>query len=131
HSTADARSKDVIAIGSPDELVACVRAPFERSTFVGEVQVHTLTNASDCIFTSALRVLRRQIGCVRFCYVPPGSRTPRRFHCQPDLEASADEIARIVPQFMSLRYGNPNYARLADATCGEIAAGTSAESAIA
>ena len=31
---------------------------------------------------------------------------------------------------MSLRYGNPNYARLADATCREIAAGASDESAM-
>ena len=32
---------------------------------------------------------RRQIGCMRFCYVPPGSRTPRRYHCQPDLVEQA------------------------------------------
>ena len=32
-----------------------------------------------------VRVARRLIGCMRFCYVTPGSRTPRRYRCQPDL----------------------------------------------
>src|SRR5262249_30609686 len=36
-------------------------------------------------FNQPLRVLRRQTGCVRYCYLPDGSETPRRFRCQPDL----------------------------------------------
>ena len=31
----------------------------------------------------------RQLGCMRFCSVVPGSRTPRRFHCQPDRPTAA------------------------------------------
>ena len=36
-----------------------------------------------------LLVERRQTGCVRFCYLPPDSRTPRRYECQPDLALAA------------------------------------------
>ena len=43
-------------------------------------------------------------GCVRFSFVPTGSRTPRRHKCQPAAPADA---ARVRPQFTSLRYGDP------------------------
>jgi len=70
---------------------------------------------------------------MRYCYVPYASRTPRRHRCQPDvalaeicpaLTGSARDarIERIVacvrPQFESLRYGRPDYCRLA-AGCGD------------
>ena len=41
---------------------------------------------------------RRGIGCLRFCYVPPGSRTPRRHRCQPDL-AGPERAGRVRPLF--------------------------------
>ena len=47
--------------------------------------------AENSIFMGLVRVARRQIGCMRFCYVTPGSRTPRRYHCQPDLVEKAVE----------------------------------------
>ncbi|WP_437993255.1 hypothetical protein [Sorangium sp. So ce145] len=56
-----------------------------------------------------VRVRRRQEGCVRFSYVPPGSRVPRRAHCQPASEADA---ARVRPMLDSTRYGDPEYGRL-------------------
>lgn len=74
---------------------------------------------------------------MRFCYVAPGSRTPQRFHCQPDLTLAAapaaeraQEQRRIAPQFRSLRYSTPSYARLADACCEEIRKGASDESSM-
>jgi hypothetical protein len=105
----------------------------ERSTFFGSVQVKSL-QASEAIFTAAVTSQRTQQGCVRFSYVPPGSLTPRRFRCQPDL-AVADAIAaalqadpllsiaaqqqisqdvqsRIVPSFTTTRYGQPAFAQL-------------------
>ena len=104
------------------------------------MQAHAIALAQDSIFASALRVLRRQLGCVRFCYVPDGSRTPRRFHCQPDLAlaavpaadaaARARERLRVVPQFASRRYPAPHYLRLADACCAEIRRGASDRSAM-
>ena len=51
----------------------------------------------------------RQSGCVRFSYLPAGSRTPRRFRCQPEREADA---ARLRPVFTSTRVADPGYAQL-------------------
>lgn len=159
-SILDATALDRVAIGAPDEAVAYVEAGFHRCTVIGQVQVHGVGLAEDSIFASPLRVLRRQQGCVRFCFVPNGSRTPRRFHCQPDLAlavladaaarqaqqsktaAQAQQIwqalkaqqalerLRVVPRFMRLRYGAPDYLRLADACCQEIRGGASDRSAM-
>lgn len=137
-SIVDATGVERVALGSPDEAVAYVEASLRRCTVIGEVQVHSIRLAEDSIFTSVVRVLRRQSGCVRFCYVPPGSRTPQRFHCQPDLALAAattdagraQETLRVVPQFRSLRYTTPHYARLDDGCCEEIRSGASDESAM-
>ncbi|WP_193198595.1 exo-alpha-sialidase [Nostoc sp. MG11] len=56
----------------------------KTSTILGAVTVRSL-EAEESIFRNQVSVLRRQVGCLRFCYVPQGSRTPRRFRCQPDL----------------------------------------------
>ena len=78
---------------------------------------------------------------MRFSYLPPGSLTPRRYRCQPDLEIAAridaaekaanGPIARpqvnairadveswLAPSFSSLRYGLPSYAPAAAALSG-------------
>ena len=119
------------AIGS-----AAVRGPAlttERSTFFGELWLRQL-QMSECIATGRIDVSRTQEGCVRFSYVVPGSRTPRRYRCQPDLAAAA-AVAKavernpaltpaqraqirasvetsLVPSFTSVRYGRPEYAQL-------------------
>lgn len=68
---------------------------------------------------------RRQEGCVRFSYVPPGSRTPRRHRCQPTVEADA---ARVRPVLTSTRYPDPAYGQLDRRTPDEIARGADDES---
>lgn len=106
-------------------------ASIERSTIFGEVFVRELTLASEVVFTAPVFAQRRQAGCVRFSYVPPGSRTPRRFHCQPDLALdgvtdaaeSARIASRLVPAFRSERYGRPEYAQLRLDTALEIRTG--------
>ncbi|MGP1667354.1 MAG: hypothetical protein ACTS5I_15895, partial [Rhodanobacter sp.] len=138
-SVLDATGLARTALGALDEAVAYVDASFVRCTVVGGVDVHGIARAEDTIFASRLRVLRRQQGCLRFCYVSEASRTPRRFHCQPDLalSAAADDPAiragirqRVVPQFLSRRYGTPDYLRLADSCCEEIRRGASDQSAL-
>ena len=52
---------------------------------------------------------RRQQGCVRFCYLPAGSRTPRRYRCVPTAENDAGELQ---PVLTSSRYGRPGYVQL-------------------
>jgi hypothetical protein len=54
---------------------------------------------------------RRQEGCLRFSYVPPGSVTPRRHRCVPE-----DGDPGVLPHFASLRYGDPDYGQLRHAT---------------
>ncbi|MGB3380488.1 MAG: hypothetical protein WBA47_02785, partial [Rhodanobacter sp.] len=136
-SILDATDMERVALGAPDEAVAYVEASFRRCTVIGEVQAHGIALAEDSIFAGPLRVLRRQQGCVRFCHVADGSRTPRRFHCQPDLALAAvapeqrvHERLRLVPQFRSWRYGTPHYLRLADGCCAEIRRGASDRSAM-
>ncbi|MDX1530746.1 MAG: phage tail protein, partial [Rhodothermales bacterium] len=85
-------------------------ATIVRATLLGGVHVRELALGSETLFTEAVVAERLQTGCVRFSYVPAGSRTPRRYRCQPDLalreradalelesvaDLSASEIARI------------------------------------
>lgn len=111
----------------------------QRVTVFGQVHVKELSLASEVIFTVPVTADRRQEGCVRFSYVPDGSSTPRRFHCQPDQAVAdrkqqldpaplpaAEEAAirlRIVPQFTRREYGAPAYAQLAAACADEIKTG--------
>ncbi|MFG2911503.1 hypothetical protein ACGF0D_01235 [Kitasatospora sp. NPDC048298] len=131
------------ALSGPDCEHAHALLHAHRSTVVGEVHTHAVPLAEDCVFTGPLRVARRSLGCLRFCYVPPGSRTPRRYECQPDLVRSAVtglvergelhpaqaarlrdvEAQRVRPLFTSLRYGTPDYGRLAAGCAPEITRG--------
>jgi len=117
------------ALGEPAALAPA--AWIERSTLLGTCDVRQLTYATEVIVTGIISVERRQVGCARFSFFPDGSRTPRRFRCQPDLEIS-DEIAQagapldasaraaihhavvrwLMPSFTSTRYGQPAYGQL-------------------
>jgi hypothetical protein len=121
-----------------------------RFTVFGEIQAHAIALAENCIFDGLVTVARRQEGCMRFCYVPPGSRTPRRYNCQPDLvdKATADlvqkehlsaperdvlqqsERSRVEPEFEGTLYGTPTYSRLTQTTADEIRRGADDESEI-
>jgi hypothetical protein len=111
---------------------AGVAASLERCTVIGGTSVRTL-EASEVIFTAPVVAARRQTGCVRFSFVPDGSKTPRRYRCQPDIEVAA-QIARaekqgivtaaekveirsgvigwLAPAFTSVVYGDPAYGQL-------------------
>jgi hypothetical protein len=129
-SIVDATGRDLEAVGGPDGVVAHARLTVERSTVFGEIHVHALELGENSLFEGRLRVARRQIGCLRFSsYVPEGSRTPRRFECQPDLAGPDEpERQRVRPRFRSTRYGSPVYARLADDCAEEIRRGADDES---
>ncbi len=76
----------LVAIEAPGTAVE----QLQSSTIFGTTQVRSL-EASDSIFTGRVTTLRKQIGCMRFCYLPDGSQTPRRYLCQPD-KALAEEF---------------------------------------
>jgi hypothetical protein len=138
-SILDALDRERDAVADPDAPFAYVDLAVRRSTVLGRVRVHALTLAEDSIFAGDVQVARRQSGCVRFCYVRPGSSTPRRFNCQPDLvvdelrrgSASPEDLAaaerNVRPVFASRVYGS-RYCQL-ELTCPpEIRGGASDES---
>ena len=157
-SIVDAMRADQEAMGAPGNPVAHAVLTIQRSTVFGMVQVHAIELAENSIFSDCVHVARRQLGCMRFCYVPPACRTPRRFSCQPDLveqaaEASvraealkrasplsasdlADRITaaklreriRVRPEFNSVRYSKPAYCQLAETCVIEIQRGADDES---
>lgn len=105
------------------------RASLERCTVFGPVLARTL-DATDVIFAEQTAVERRQLGCVRFSWLSPGSQTPRRYRCQPDLVLETVRgaqrlvvAARMRPRFTSLHYGDPAYAQLSRTCPDEIRTG--------
>jgi hypothetical protein len=147
-SVVDAVGEQREAIGAPGWPRAHAVLTLLRSTVFGQIQTNSIQLAENCIFMGILRVRRRQYGCIRFCYVTPGSRTPRRYHCQPDLVEAAlktqkgwsdlseeereraieNERLRVRPVFNSVRYGTPTYCQLAESCAEEIKRGADDES---
>jgi hypothetical protein len=72
-------------------------------------------------WTAPVRAQRRQVGCVRFSYLPAGSRTAVPYRCQPTGTGNH-------PRFVSLRYGDPGYAQLRPDTPDAIRRGAGDES---
>ncbi|MBU6257823.1 MAG: hypothetical protein KGL18_20510 [Burkholderiales bacterium] len=143
-SIVDATAPERQAIGAPGDGIAHALLTLRNVTVFGIVDVHAIELAENSLFTACVNVARRQIGCMRHCYVPCGCRTPRRYHCQPDgviaaaRAAQADPVAqaaaiereksRVVPQFTSRRYGTPAYAQLGRCCAVEIQRGADDES---
>jgi hypothetical protein len=144
-SIIDATSDDREAVVGPGPSYAWAVLRIARCTIFGTIETHAIEIGENSIFTGIVRVARRQIGCMRFSWVPPGSRTPRRYHCQPDLvDATAGEKAkaqnvpagplievkrrRVEPVFGSVRFGAPDYAQLSFACAVEITEGADDES---
>jgi hypothetical protein len=121
-SILDATGHDREALSAPDCRHAHAVLHAHRSTVIGEVHTHAVEIAENSIFTGRVQVARRGVGCVRFSYLPPGSRTPRRHRCQPDL-VGKDEARRVRPLFASERYGTPAYGQLAAGCAQEIVRG--------
>ncbi|GAB4578164.1 MAG: hypothetical protein Fur0022_08970 [Anaerolineales bacterium] len=134
-SVLDATHHDLEALCGPGFQIGHAAVTIERSTVFGRLCVHSLF-AEESLFMGTIMVARRQIGCVRFSYVTPGSRTPRRYQCQPDLVDQATmseadrtrEQLRVRPQFNSAQYGTPTYCQLAHACAEEIQRGAEDES---
>jgi hypothetical protein len=147
-SIVDATSEESVAIGAPERLCAFAVLTIRRSTVFGQVQTHAIELAENSIFMGVMTDCRRQQGCMRFCYAPAGSRTPKRYECQPDLverevlaRAKRDNLTsaqrsalldqerqRVEPEFDSVRYGTPTYARLSQTCVREIVRGADDES---
>jgi hypothetical protein len=143
------------AIGAAGSAFAHATLNIVCTTVIGRVLTHAIRLAENSIFMGRVTVARRQLGCMRFCYVTPGSRTPRRYSCQPDLvernvadqmlreaqiegepmpqkeavkAAQKTERDRVRPVFNSMRYGAPTYCQLSQACAEEIVRGADDES---
>lgn len=143
---------DVASLAIADSLLALpagvvglvVDAPLSpasitAATLVGDVRVRSLTT-SDSLYAGKCTVQRRQAGCARFSYLGAGSRTPRRYRCQPDLALAARaadlgvqalpppeaELVenRLRPVFLSTRYGDPGFGMLQMSSAAEIRTGS-------
>ncbi|MDB5717687.1 MAG: hypothetical protein JWM38_1114 [Sphingomonas bacterium] len=143
-SIIDGVGSDAVAgIDGPTALGPAAR--FERSTLRGRTRVRQIDFATEVIFDGLVTAERVQTGCVRFSFVPAGSRTPRRYRCQPDLAerralAVEEERAgpltptqrnavrsaarrRVRPEYTSEVYGQPAYLQLALTGPAELAQG--------
>ncbi len=159
NSIVDANEPDQVAFAGIDGDGAGGRLQIENSTVIGKVHTALMELASNTIFmarlgegdswTAPVRAERKQQGCVRYSYVPPGSRVPRRYRCQPSLairmaideakkkNPTLDEIeeARIAnalrlslqPRLAGRRYGAPDYGQLAPSCPVEIRTGADDE----
>jgi hypothetical protein len=100
-------NEDCTGPGAPLTITSC--------TVIGTLQAREIPLGSNSIFlaeadpgTPPVLVQRLQQGCVRFCYVPPGSSVPRAYRCYP----AAGDPAPLVPVFTSLLFGDPGYCQL-------------------
>ncbi|MET8967151.1 hypothetical protein [Streptomyces hydrogenans] len=119
-SVLDANLREAAAVGSPDGGPADVVLTARRTTVFGSVRARAVDVLENCLLDGEVRIDRRDEGSVRFCWLPPGSVTPPRFHCEPDHSGDPE---RVVLRFADTRYGSPDYARLADTCAQEIRRG--------
>ncbi|MCF3101820.1 hypothetical protein IPZ58_09520 [Streptomyces roseoverticillatus] len=109
-SAIDATDRDLAALTGPEGRHAHAVLHARRTTVLGTVRVHATGLVEDCLLDGDVQVARRSEGCVRFSWLPPASRTPQRFHCEP--EHSGGPAATAL-RFTSRRYGIPGYLQLA------------------
>jgi hypothetical protein len=154
NSVLDATDTKIYAVRSKDSILANIQMTVLRCTIIGAIGIHAIKLAEDSIFYGKVNVARRQQGCMRFCYVLPGSRTPRRYECQPDLaivsaenelrmkakkqnrKVTEEELVMIrrlieeeaIPRFTSKCFGNPAYCQLSADCASEVKQGAEDES---
>jgi hypothetical protein len=131
-SVLDATDEELEALSGPSGDTAHAVATIVRTTVIGRIETHAIDLGENAILLGRVCVSRRHRGCIRYSYVTPGSHTPRRHACQPDLVEGAPpseaERLRVRPLFKSLRYGTPTYCRLAETCAVEIVEGADDES---
>jgi hypothetical protein len=115
----DAGSAYCPAFAGTDFASAGAALHIENSTVIGRVWTQTMRLASNTIFYARLGrcdpwkapvwAARVQVGCVRFCWLPADSITPRQYECLPP---DAQSQPALEPSFITLRFGKPGYCLL-------------------
>ncbi|MEN8377068.1 MAG: hypothetical protein ABFS34_16715, partial [Gemmatimonadota bacterium] len=133
-SLIDATARDGVALAAGDGISPGGALELEACTLVGKVHAAEMRVSNSILlaalaagdtWTTPVRAARRQVGCIRFSWLPFESIVPTRYRCQPD---SAQGAARIAPGFTSLHYGTPAYGQLTTATPPQILRGAEDES---
>lgn len=131
----DATKRDGAAYAGMDGATPGAALSLDACTVIGKIHASEIGLISNSILLAALatgdgwaapvRAARKQIGCVRFSWLPFNSIVPTRHRCQPDSVIGAQ---RIAPRFTSLHYGTPAYGQLTTSTPSEILRGADNES---
>ena len=106
----------------------------ESTTVVGKIHA-TRLDVSNSILTASLTGVadpwiasvwaeRRQVGCLRYSFLPDDARVPQPFRCVPRKGLDPN----IVPNHTSLRFGDAGYGQLRRSTDDAIRLGTEDES---
>lgn len=107
----DSGAPEGMALSAPDDTSPSASWRLENCTIIGKCRLRVLELASNSIFLGQgkepLIVQQRQTGCVRFCWIPPRARVPRRYHCLP-----GDHGPAVRPVFTSLSWSDPAYGQL-------------------
>jgi hypothetical protein len=128
-SIVDAGDKTSLAYTGVPDVNAGGALRVEDSTVIGRVKTTIMTLASNTIFDATagagidelpVEAERLQEGCIRFSYIPPGSRVPKPYRCQP---ATQEDAQRVKPVFNSIRYGDAAYCQLSGYCAVEIRQG--------
>ncbi len=135
NSCIDANSPEAVAYVGVDGDSAGAALSLLACTLVGKVHASEMPLVSNSILLASLsaadswavpvRAERKQVGCVRFSWLPYSSIVPKRYHCQPD---SAEAGLQVTPRFTSLHYGTAAYGQLARSTPDQIIRGADDES---
>jgi hypothetical protein len=152
-------STECVAYAAPDGSGFGGALTLLRVTVFGQLAATHFDLVSDSLLlaraaagqtAAPVRAERRQLGCMRYSFVPPGALVPRRFRCQPQLaidqaiaarearpgpkpdaaERAAiarREALRVVPGFVARRFGRPAYAQLRATVPAEVLAGAEDE----
>ncbi|HEX8394483.1 MAG TPA: hypothetical protein VF665_19205 [Longimicrobium sp.] len=133
----DAGGDESIAYDGPDPGAWGAPLTLRECTVVGWVRAEALPLVSNSLLLARMNgeppagwpgpvaSRRTQEGCVRFSYVPPGSRTPRRFQCVPARDG--DDVT-VRPSPVSTRYADAAYMVLPPGTPSAIRRGADDES---
>ncbi|MFV0665630.1 MAG: hypothetical protein ACK5NS_18400, partial [Denitromonas sp.] len=131
-SLIDASARDGVAFAALDGAAPGAALSLIACTVVGTVHTAEVGLISNSILLAAaapgvapVRAARKQVGCVRFSWLPFESIVPARHRCQPD---SAQSARHIAPRVTSLHYGTPAYGQLTTATPVEVLRGADDES---
>jgi hypothetical protein len=118
-SIVDPGALGVAAGPDPDAVTgAGLALSLTASTVRGAVAARTL-EASSAVLDGPLTVEHRQTGCVRYSFVRPSARAPRRFRCVPG--PGTDPGTR--PIYASVDPGSPQYLALGPGCPAGIAEG--------